>query len=102
MAVEQLFDNSINVLSWLWATVQIVGLGIFFFWLTCANDGWGVFLGMELFAVALLLITVLIFSLLGIEINNHQWLIIILVAWPLVVMFFYQAKHTYGNLQKRP
>src|SRR5215218_9341270 len=97
----ELSSFSISLLHWLWAATQMLALAIFFFWLTCANDGWSIFLGMEAIAVALLLITVLIFNLVGIEINDHQWLIIILVCWPLAVMFLYQSGHTYRNVLRR-
>ncbi len=84
-----------------WIVLQLFAMIAFFFWLTCSNEGWGLFLGLQVFAAALLLVTWLGLRIIGIDINDYQWITFALVTWPLVAMLIFQLVNTYKRIGSR-
>jgi hypothetical protein len=99
-----LFEKLIEVTDILnigWIVLQFLAMIVFFFWLTCANEGWGLFLGFELVALVLLFVAWVGLDVIGIDINDHQWIIGALVSWPLVAMLAFQLASTYKKVRSR-
>lgn len=99
--MEQFSDFFTNLLSWFWSVLQIVGLAVIGFWVTCANDGWGLFLGLEIVVIAVLFGLIIVLNLIGIDVNQQQWLIASIICFPFAVMFIYQVFQTYKKLRER-
>lgn len=92
-------DQISDMLSAGWIVLQLLAIIVFFSWLTCANDGWGLFLGLELTAVVLLFIAWFGLWVIGIDLNDHQWLTLALITWPLIAMLAFQLVNTYEKVR---
>jgi hypothetical protein len=91
----------VDILNTGWILLQLLAITVFFFWLTCANEEWSLFLGLELVAVVLLFTSGFGLWVIGIDINNHQWLTGALITWPLVAMLAFQLVNTFKKFSSR-